>query len=975
MTGLARNDYASVLQLKLIRYLEEHWDEPDEGIWEVRGPRRHFVHSKVMAWVAVDRTVKLIESGDVDGPLDRWRDLRDEIHRDVCEKGYDAERNTFTQSYGSKELDASLLLIPQMGFLPPDDKRVIGTIEAIQRELSTSDGFVMRYPTAGEDAGVDGLEGDEGAFLACSFWLADDLAMIGRVDEARKLFEKLLGAAQRPGAAGRGVGPAPPAPGGQLPAGVQPRPADRHRPAADRLRRVRRLTRPPSHGPAVHRLTEACATFFHHQELDVTVVVVALVGARVEVNEGDGATGFIDQVKHPSWWGREGRTGRVGDEIDVVVLDASANAVQRAEAGHRHSAAAAGCGQRGARGRSRGTSERNRQAGKPERMETQGTITVARALDLPALRAWPARGGDAGGDLLDRPVRWVHAGEAPNIAALLKGGELLLTTGLRRSAPAPPSSAPSSGGSPSAGSRPWWWSWAPRFTYAPGRRGRRGALVPGCRWCSCTARCPSWRSPRRSTPRSSTSTTPCSSRPRWSTAGAPRCCCGGGGSRRSCGNFAEFSGQPGLPGDPRRPAAVRGRPAGRRPRRHRSAPGVGGAARPAHRTGGRRAAGGQCARRRAGRRARDPARYGPGWSCCPWPRRSRPVHRIAAERTRGSAGGGAAAGASGGGARGARPRRLPHRPRGGPRRDRRTRPRRRGCWASGRPVTARCCRWSCGSRDGPHPLSGARLGRCLRRRAVPRRSWRRWACRYCWAYGLPEGRVPLLAGLRAERERTAARSPTGSRRPCGRGWSGPGPTARRGASARGGRRAARAAGRRSAASCGTRRRRRTAAHGLADRAWYDVRSLDIDLLLWRLREHGDLAAFVDRVIGPLLAHDRTARPPLVPTLEVYLRARGPQGGDGPRAAPQPPDAVRPAGPDRPAARHRPGGPPDGARPGRGSPGPPPCAVRGPGPRTGSGVRVIPVGAVSWMYDAKSATSSKAKPYALPSAVAACIALA
>ncbi|MEU1668995.1 glycoside hydrolase family 15 protein [Streptomyces sparsogenes] len=192
MTGLARNDYASVLQLKLIRYLEDHWDEPDEGIWEVRGPRRHFVHSKVMAWVAVDRTVKLIESGDVDGPLDRWRELRDEIHRDVCEKGYDAERNTFTQSYGSRELDASLLLIPQMGFLPPDDKRVIGTIEAIQRELSTPDGFVLRYPTAGEDAGVDGLEGDEGAFLACSFWLADDLAMIGRVDEARKLFEKLL---------------------------------------------------------------------------------------------------------------------------------------------------------------------------------------------------------------------------------------------------------------------------------------------------------------------------------------------------------------------------------------------------------------------------------------------------------------------------------------------------------------------------------------------------------------------------------------------------------------------------------------------------------------------------------------------------------------------------------------------------------------------------------------------------------------
>ncbi|WP_030675554.1 glycoside hydrolase family 15 protein [Streptomyces rimosus] len=191
-TGLARNDYASLLQLKLIQWVEKHWDEPDEGIWEVRGPRRHFVHSKVMTWVAVDRTIKLIESGDVDGPLDRWRQLRETIHREVCEKGYDKERNTFTQSYGSKELDASLLLIPQMGFLPPDDKRVIGTIEAIQRELGTEDGFILRYPTSGEDAGVDGLEGDEGAFLACSFWLADDLAMIGRVEEARILFEKLL---------------------------------------------------------------------------------------------------------------------------------------------------------------------------------------------------------------------------------------------------------------------------------------------------------------------------------------------------------------------------------------------------------------------------------------------------------------------------------------------------------------------------------------------------------------------------------------------------------------------------------------------------------------------------------------------------------------------------------------------------------------------------------------------------------------
>ncbi|WP_037571541.1 glycoside hydrolase family 15 protein [Phaeacidiphilus oryzae] len=192
MTGLARNDYANLLQLRLIAYLEKHWREPDEGIWEVRGPRRHFVHSKVMAWVAVDRTIKLMEGTPTDGPLDRWRALRDEIHKDVCRHGFDPERNTFTQSYGSRELDASLLLIPQVGFLPPDDKRVIGTIEAIQRELLTPDGFVLRYPTSGGETGVDGLAGDEGAFLACSFWLADDLAMIGRIAEARELFEKLL---------------------------------------------------------------------------------------------------------------------------------------------------------------------------------------------------------------------------------------------------------------------------------------------------------------------------------------------------------------------------------------------------------------------------------------------------------------------------------------------------------------------------------------------------------------------------------------------------------------------------------------------------------------------------------------------------------------------------------------------------------------------------------------------------------------
>jgi GH15 family glucan-1,4-alpha-glucosidase len=192
--GLDHNEGASLLQLQLVGYLAKHWIEPDEGIWEVRGPRRHFVHSKVMAWVAVDRTVRLIESAQVDGPLEQLRELRSEIHHDVCSKGYDAARNTFTQSYGSSELDASLLLIPQTGFLPPHDKRVIGTIEAIQRELSTEDGFILRYPvTSGADQeNLDGLPGAEGAFLACSFWMVDALALIGQVEEARRLFEKLL---------------------------------------------------------------------------------------------------------------------------------------------------------------------------------------------------------------------------------------------------------------------------------------------------------------------------------------------------------------------------------------------------------------------------------------------------------------------------------------------------------------------------------------------------------------------------------------------------------------------------------------------------------------------------------------------------------------------------------------------------------------------------------------------------------------
>ncbi|KWW99951.1 glucoamylase [Carbonactinospora thermoautotrophica] len=190
--GLHTSWEAWSLQQELIEYLESCWDRPDEGIWEVRGPRRHFVHSKVMAWVAADRMVRAVEEFGRSGDVARWRALRERIHREVCERGYDAERNTFTQYYGSRDLDAALLLIPQVGFLPPDDKRVIGTVEAIQRELS-HDGFIRRYATPGSARdNVDGLPGGEGAFLACTFWLADDLALMGRLREARELFERLL---------------------------------------------------------------------------------------------------------------------------------------------------------------------------------------------------------------------------------------------------------------------------------------------------------------------------------------------------------------------------------------------------------------------------------------------------------------------------------------------------------------------------------------------------------------------------------------------------------------------------------------------------------------------------------------------------------------------------------------------------------------------------------------------------------------
>ena len=177
---------------KLWEAVEHLWTKPDEGIWEVRGPRRHFTHSKVMAWVAMDRAVKSAVEFGWEGPVDHWRRLRDEIHAEVCSKGFDADRNTFTQYYGSKQLDASVLLIPAVGFLPATDPRVQGTIDAIQREL-TQDGFVYRYQADDTDEDVDGLPGKEGVFLPCSFWLVDALAMGGRLPEARSLYEKLLG--------------------------------------------------------------------------------------------------------------------------------------------------------------------------------------------------------------------------------------------------------------------------------------------------------------------------------------------------------------------------------------------------------------------------------------------------------------------------------------------------------------------------------------------------------------------------------------------------------------------------------------------------------------------------------------------------------------------------------------------------------------------------------------------------------------
>jgi GH15 family glucan-1,4-alpha-glucosidase len=190
--GLPASRHTWSLQRALLDFLEKNWAEPDNGLWEVRGPRRDFVHSKIMAWVAFDRAVDTVDNGHADGPSARWRELRDRIKREVCDRGYDADRGVFTQYYGATTLDAAVLLIPELGFLPGDDPRVISTVNVIKRDLVT-DGLVRRYQLDdGQKSAVDGLSGSEGAFLACSFWLANALQLTGQDDEASEMFEHLL---------------------------------------------------------------------------------------------------------------------------------------------------------------------------------------------------------------------------------------------------------------------------------------------------------------------------------------------------------------------------------------------------------------------------------------------------------------------------------------------------------------------------------------------------------------------------------------------------------------------------------------------------------------------------------------------------------------------------------------------------------------------------------------------------------------
>jgi GH15 family glucan-1,4-alpha-glucosidase len=186
--GLGDNEGGWQLQRALIGHLERIWDQPDQGIWESRAGPRHYTYSKVMAWVAVDRAVRSAREFRMDGPVTHWESLRERIHQDICQNAFDTKLNSFVQSYGSRQLDASLLLLPIVGFLPGSDPRVRGTVAAIERHLM-KDGFVQRYDTA---ESPDGLPAGEGVFLACTFWLADNYMVLGRRDEARELFERLL---------------------------------------------------------------------------------------------------------------------------------------------------------------------------------------------------------------------------------------------------------------------------------------------------------------------------------------------------------------------------------------------------------------------------------------------------------------------------------------------------------------------------------------------------------------------------------------------------------------------------------------------------------------------------------------------------------------------------------------------------------------------------------------------------------------
>ncbi|MGN6634262.1 MAG: glycoside hydrolase family 15 protein, partial [Oryzihumus sp.] len=189
--GLQETEDSWALQSALVQELAEHWDAPDNGLWEIRGPQRRFTHSRVMVWAAFDAAVSAVEQHGLSGPVDRWRAIRDEVHREVLERGFDAERGTFVQHYDTREVDASLLLIPAVGFLPGDDPRVLGTIRAVEEDL-LHEGLVLRYRT---QSGVDGLSGDEHPFLACSFWLVSAYALAGRRAEAEALMDRLVGLA------------------------------------------------------------------------------------------------------------------------------------------------------------------------------------------------------------------------------------------------------------------------------------------------------------------------------------------------------------------------------------------------------------------------------------------------------------------------------------------------------------------------------------------------------------------------------------------------------------------------------------------------------------------------------------------------------------------------------------------------------------------------------------------------------------